>query len=149
MASMEVNDTCNDEEDKTNEHHVYDDENKVQKTRKSKQAHKLSMKMQNIVEVGRHVYKGSKKLVRITKKMKGLSELERPSSKAKIMGLARIPIPWIKSDAPRQVTYTKRRKGLKKKIEELAILCGVEASMICYGPQLGKPSNAATSTTIH
>ncbi|KAJ7287962.1 hypothetical protein O6H91_Y312300 [Diphasiastrum complanatum] len=74
-----------DEEDKTNEHHVYDDENKVQKTRKSKQAHKLSMKMQNIVEVGRHVYKGSKKLVRITKKMKGLSELERPSSKAKIV----------------------------------------------------------------
>eukprot|EP00249_Psilotum_nudum_P018814 c26972_g1_i1 orf=627-1829(-) len=55
------------------------------------------------------------------------------------MGRARIPITWIKSDASRQVTFTKRKKGLKKKVEELAILCGVEACMICYGP--GKPSN--------
>ncbi|KAJ7541662.1 hypothetical protein O6H91_10G069600 [Diphasiastrum complanatum] len=61
------------------------------------------------------------------------------------MGRARIPITWIKSDASRQVTYTKRRKGLKKKIEELAILCGVEACMICYGPQLGKPSSVPFS----
>ncbi|MCO5583605.1 hypothetical protein L7F22_037518 [Adiantum nelumboides] len=59
------------------------------------------------------------------------------------MGRTKIPITWIKSDASRHVTFTKRKKGLKKKVEELAILCGVEVCMICFGPQAGKPSSAA------
>lgn len=63
----------------------------------------------------------------------------------KKMGRAKIPITWIKSDASRHVTFTKRKKGLKKKVEELAILCGVEVCMICFGPQQGKPSSAPYS----
>lgn len=58
---------------------------------------------------------------------------------------AKIPITWIKSDASRHVTFTKRKKGLKKKVEELAILCGVEVCMICFGPQAGKPSSTPYS----
>ncbi|KAI5073380.1 hypothetical protein GOP47_0011393 [Adiantum capillus-veneris] len=61
------------------------------------------------------------------------------------MGRAKIPITWIKSDASRHVTFTKRKKGLKKKVEELAILCGVEVCMICFGPQAGKPSSTPYS----
>ncbi|KAH7427603.1 hypothetical protein KP509_10G051500 [Ceratopteris richardii] len=60
-------------------------------------------------------------------------------------GRAKIPITWIKSDASRHVTFTKRKKGLKKKVEELAILCGVEVCMICFGPQVGKPSSTPYS----
>ncbi|MCO5547880.1 hypothetical protein L7F22_001332 [Adiantum nelumboides] len=61
------------------------------------------------------------------------------------MGRAKIPITWIKSDASRHVTFTKRKKGLKKKVEELAILCGVEVCMICFAPQQGKPSSTPYS----
>ncbi|KAH7331346.1 hypothetical protein KP509_20G028400 [Ceratopteris richardii] len=60
-------------------------------------------------------------------------------------GRAKIPITWIKSDASRHVTFTKRRKGLKKKVEELAILCGVEVCLICFAPQAGKSSSTPYS----
>lgn len=61
----------------------------------------------------------------------------------KKVGRAKIPITWIKRDASRHVTFTKRKKGLKKKVEELAILCGVEVCMICFAPQADKPSSGA------
>eukprot|EP01018_Ginkgo_biloba_P003881 Gb_38883 [translate_table: standard] len=52
------------------------------------------------------------------------------------MGRAKIPIKWIPKETSRNVTFMKRKKGLKKKVEELGILCGVEACMVCFGPQI-------------
>lgn len=51
----------------------------------------------------------------------------------KQMGRAKIPIKWIPRDTSRNMTFMKRKKGLKKKVEELSILCGVEACMVCFG----------------
>ncbi|EFJ07769.1 MADS-domain transcription factor [Selaginella moellendorffii] len=65
------------------------------------------------------------------------------------MGRSKIPITWIKNDASRQVTFNKRKKGMKKKAEELAILCGVDVCMICYGPassSAGSSSKQPNST---
>nr|QWX93792.1 MADS-box protein 53 [Cunninghamia lanceolata] len=51
------------------------------------------------------------------------------------MGRAKIPIKWISKETSRNVTFLKRKRGLIKKVEELSILCGVEACMVCFGPQ--------------
>nr|QWX93791.1 MADS-box protein 52 [Cunninghamia lanceolata] len=51
------------------------------------------------------------------------------------MGRAKIPIKWISKETSRNVTFLKRKRGLIKKVEELSILCGVEACMVCSGPQ--------------
>lgn len=52
------------------------------------------------------------------------------------MGRAKFPIKWsIPKDTSRNVTFLKRKRGLRKKVEELSILCGVEACMVCFGPQ--------------
>nr|QWX93789.1 MADS-box protein 50 [Cunninghamia lanceolata] len=51
------------------------------------------------------------------------------------MGRAKIPIKWIPRDTSRNLTFLKRKRGLRKKVEELSILCGVEACMVCFGPQ--------------
>lgn len=42
---------------------------------------------------------------------------------------------WITNDATRRATFKKRKKGLVKKVSELATLCGVEACLVVYGPQ--------------
>ncbi|XP_024392908.1 uncharacterized protein [Physcomitrium patens] len=44
--------------------------------------------------------------------------------------------PHIKSDASRAATYSKRKKGLLKKVKELSILCGVEVAVMCHHPQM-------------
>nr|QWX93793.1 MADS-box protein 54 [Cunninghamia lanceolata] len=49
------------------------------------------------------------------------------------MGRAKIPIKWISKDASRNLTFLKRKKGLKKKVEELSVLCGIDACMVCFG----------------
>jgi hypothetical protein len=54
------------------------------------------------------------------------------------MGRNKIAIAHIKSDASRAVTYSKRKKGLLKKVKELAVLCGVEVCLMCH-PQVGAP----------
>lgn len=36
----------------------------------------------------------------------------------------------------------KRKKGLEKKVKELSILCGVEACMVCFGPQMDQQTTS-------
>ncbi|XP_010914793.1 agamous-like MADS-box protein AGL80 [Elaeis guineensis] len=50
------------------------------------------------------------------------------------MARNKVKLAWIANDATRRATLKKRRKGLLKKVQELSILCGVEACAIVYGP---------------
>lgn len=50
------------------------------------------------------------------------------------MGRAKLPIRLINPERSRHTTFTKRKKGLKKKIFEFATLCDVDACMIICGP---------------
>ncbi|XP_042410762.1 agamous-like MADS-box protein AGL80 [Zingiber officinale] len=51
------------------------------------------------------------------------------------MGRKKVKLAWITNDATRRTTFEKRKKGLVKKVSELATLCGVEACLVVYGPQ--------------
>ncbi|KAL5538431.1 hypothetical protein UlMin_038926 [Ulmus minor] len=48
------------------------------------------------------------------------------------MGRGKIVIRRIDNSASRQVTFSKRRKGLIKKAEELAILCDAEVGLVIF-----------------
>lgn len=48
------------------------------------------------------------------------------------MGRGKIAIQRIEDAASRQVTFSKRRKGLLKKARELSILCDVEVGLIIF-----------------
>ncbi|GAB4853350.1 MADS-box transcription factor 23 [Ancistrocladus abbreviatus] len=48
------------------------------------------------------------------------------------MRKGKIPIERIDNMASRQVTFTKRRKGLFKKAKELSVLCDVEVGVIVF-----------------
>ncbi|GMH03044.1 hypothetical protein Nepgr_004883 [Nepenthes gracilis] len=48
------------------------------------------------------------------------------------MRRGKIQIERIDNTASRQVTFTKRRKGLFKKAKELSILCGVDVAVIVF-----------------
>jgi MADS-box transcription factor, plant len=48
------------------------------------------------------------------------------------MGRGKIPIKRIDNTSSRQVTFSKRRKGLLKKAKELAILCDAEVGLIVF-----------------
>ncbi|KAL2940342.1 Agamous-like MADS-box protein AGL21 [Bienertia sinuspersici] len=48
------------------------------------------------------------------------------------MGRGKIVIERIDNSTSRQVTFSKRRKGLLKKAKELAILCDAEVGIIIF-----------------
>ncbi|KAJ4840418.1 Agamous-like MADS-box protein agl21 [Turnera subulata] len=48
------------------------------------------------------------------------------------MGRGKIVIRRIDNSTSRQVTFSKRRKGLIKKTKELAILCDAEVGLIIF-----------------
>ncbi|KAF3332455.1 MADS-box transcription factor 23 [Carex littledalei] len=48
------------------------------------------------------------------------------------MGRGKISIKRIDNTSSRQVTFSKRRKGLLKKAKELAILCDAEVSLVVF-----------------
>ncbi|KAL5061827.1 hypothetical protein RYX36_023564 [Vicia faba] len=50
------------------------------------------------------------------------------------MGRRKIEIARIKDSAARQVTFSKRRTGLFKKANELAILCGAQVAIVVLSP---------------
>ncbi|KAG6535235.1 agamous-like MADS-box protein AGL80 [Zingiber officinale] len=50
------------------------------------------------------------------------------------MARKKVKLAWIPNDATRRATFKKRKKGLMKKVSELATLCGVEACLVVYGP---------------
>ncbi|KAK8960354.1 Agamous-like MADS-box protein AGL80 [Platanthera guangdongensis] len=55
------------------------------------------------------------------------------------MARKKIKLVWINEDARRRATLKKRRKGLMKKVKELAILCDVRSCAIIYCPHDPKP----------
>jgi len=50
------------------------------------------------------------------------------------MGRRKIAIERVRDPVTRQVTFSKRRTGLFKKANELAILCGAEIAIIVFSP---------------
>lgn len=48
------------------------------------------------------------------------------------MGRGKIAIRRIENSTSRQVTFSKRRKGLIKKAKELAILCDAEVGLVIF-----------------
>ncbi|KAF8031095.1 hypothetical protein BT93_D0323 [Corymbia citriodora subsp. variegata] len=54
------------------------------------------------------------------------------------MGRRKIEIKMVTDSGTRQVTFSKRRTGLFKKANELAILCAVQIAIIVFSPG-GKP----------
>ncbi|WOL08856.1 hypothetical protein Cni_G17609 [Canna indica] len=55
------------------------------------------------------------------------------------MPKAKLDLVYIVNDSMRRSSYKKRKKGLVKKVSELATLCDVSACMILYGPQEDLP----------
>ncbi|XP_010909405.1 agamous-like MADS-box protein AGL80 [Elaeis guineensis] len=55
------------------------------------------------------------------------------------MARKKVNLAWIANDSTRRATFKKRRKGLMKKVSELATLCDVKACVIVYGPQEPQP----------
>lgn len=55
------------------------------------------------------------------------------------MARKKVKIQWIEDDAARKAIYKKRMKGIMKKVEELSILCGVDACLIAYSPYQQQP----------
>ncbi|KAJ4767335.1 MADS-box transcription factor [Rhynchospora pubera] len=66
------------------------------------------------------------------------------------MGRGKIPIKRIDNTSSRQVTFSKRRKGLLKKAKELAILCDAEVGLIVFSStgRLYEFSNSSMKSTI-
>ncbi|WOL08857.1 agamous-like MADS-box protein [Canna indica] len=64
----------------------------------------------------------------------------------------KVDLAYIAKDSTRRSSYKKRKKGLTKKVSELATLCNVSACMILYGPQEGQlevwPSEAEAARVV-
>ncbi|GAU35996.1 hypothetical protein TSUD_211330 [Trifolium subterraneum] len=55
------------------------------------------------------------------------------------MARGKVKISFIVDAAARKATYKNRKNNLLKKIDELSILCGIEACAIVYGPLESEP----------
>ncbi|XP_048138563.1 MADS-box protein FLOWERING LOCUS C-like [Rhodamnia argentea] len=64
------------------------------------------------------------------------------------MGRRKLPLELITNEKVRRITYEKRKKGLMKKAQELATLCGVDTCMIIHGPAGSSASAAAAKPEI-
>lgn len=51
----------------------------------------------------------------------------------------RVKLAFMVNDSARKITYTKRKKSLIKKIDELTTLCGIEACAIIYSDFHSEP----------
>ncbi|CAN6587696.1 unnamed protein product [Malus baccata var. baccata] len=51
----------------------------------------------------------------------------------------KIKLAYIRDDSSRKATFKKRKNGLMKKVKELSILCGIDASAIVYSHYDTKP----------
>lgn len=50
------------------------------------------------------------------------------------MGRKKREIKKIESAASRQITFSKRRRGIFKKAEELSVLCDIDVAVIVFSP---------------
>lgn len=55
------------------------------------------------------------------------------------MARKKVNLAYIANDAARRATFKKRRRGLIKKVQELATLCDVPACIIIYAPHEAQP----------
>ncbi|RZR89169.1 hypothetical protein BHM03_00016842 [Ensete ventricosum] len=55
------------------------------------------------------------------------------------MARSKVRLSWIVNDSTRRATLKKRRKGLLKKVQELSILCGVDACAVVYAQNEHQP----------
>ncbi|PNX83852.1 agamous-like mads-box protein agl80-like [Trifolium pratense] len=51
----------------------------------------------------------------------------------------KVKLAFIVNDTARKASYNKRKMGFLKKVEELSILCGIDACAIVYGPYEPQP----------
>ncbi|MED6124453.1 hypothetical protein PIB30_059059 [Stylosanthes scabra] len=58
----------------------------------------------------------------------------------KTINKRRVKLQLIIDPSSRKATYKKRRGGLLKKIEQLCILCGIQACIVIFGPGDTKPT---------
>lgn len=64
------------------------------------------------------------------------------------MGRGKIVIRRIDNSTSRQVTFSKRRKGLIKKAKELAILCDAEVGLMIFS-STGKLFEFSSNRFVH
>ncbi|XP_058782041.1 agamous-like MADS-box protein AGL80 [Vicia villosa] len=55
------------------------------------------------------------------------------------MARKKVKLAFIVNDAARKITYKKRKNSVLKKVDELSILCGIEACAIIYSPYDSQP----------
>lgn len=63
------------------------------------------------------------------------------------MGRGKVVVRRIENSTSRQVTFSKRRKGLLKKASELGVLCDAEVGLIIFS-NTGKRYEFATSRLV-
>ncbi|KAF5455834.1 hypothetical protein F2P56_025369, partial [Juglans regia] len=76
-----------------------------------------------------------------------LEERKRKIGGREIMARGKIQIKRIENETNRQVTYSKRRKGLFKKAHELTVLCDAKVSLIMISSNKKLRDYVSPSTT--
>jgi len=55
------------------------------------------------------------------------------------MARKKVNLQWITKASSRHATFRRRRDGIKKKVDELATLCGTKVGVVLYGENQDKP----------